>query len=389
MKNDFEIYEWLEMASLYKRSGKRVLKEQTFKASTTNPNITNVLGDFEYTLIPGGDKVEVVSGQYPLVDVELVCANNNNKIGTIKFHQKYANNLLNAFSEATKASGYCPRSVGGYSARKVRKPNDNRSIEQRPLSNHSFGLAVDFDASANPYSAGNISEIEKHESFIQAFEKNGFVWLGDGAGRSGGMHVGDDMHFQINLGTAVSSELAATSKDDVLSGTDNSGVGGGKSFLQALGVYNESKINKKQIFIINDKSKKRIYEKYKLIFDSMLNSLKEELSITEQVKINLLEDDKNSKNALGMTGNYNPDSKEITIYITNRHIKDILRSLSHELVHHSQNIRGKFSESDNTEEGYAQKNKHLRKLEKEAYLKGNIKFRDWEDNYKKGNKNEQ
>ncbi|MDP2649551.1 MAG: hypothetical protein Q8P10_01780, partial [bacterium] len=33
--------------------------------------------------------------------------------------------------------------------------------------------------------------------------------------------------------------------------------------------------------------------------------------------------------------------------------------------------------------GYAQKNPHLREMEREAYEKGNMLFRDWEDDYKK------
>jgi len=39
-------------------------------------------------------------------------------------------------------------------------------------------------------------------------------------------------------------------------------------------------------------------------------------------------------------------------------------------------------ESDNTNEGYAQNNPHLRKMEEEAYEKGNMILRDWEDQRK-------
>jgi hypothetical protein len=38
-------------------------------------------------------------------------------------------------------------------------------------------------------------------------------------------------------------------------------------------------------------------------------------------------------------------------------------------------------------DGYTQSNPHLRKMEKEAYLKGNMCFRDWEDGYKSSNPN--
>ena len=39
-----------------------------------------------------------------------------------------------------------------------------------------------------------------------------------------------------------------------------------------------------------------------------------------------------------------------------------------------------------TNEGYAQNDEHLRNMEKEAYLDGNMNFRDWEDEFKKGDR---
>ena len=51
-------------------------------------------------------------------------------------------------------------------------------------------------------------------------------------------------------------------------------------------------------------------------------------------------DQENAQNPMGYTAHYDPSSMVVTIYTTGRHPKDILRSLSHELVHHSQNCRG-------------------------------------------------
>jgi len=61
-----------------------------------------------------------------------------------------------------------------------------------------------------------------------------------------------------------------------------------------------------------------------------------------------------------------------------------MRSLSHELVHHTQNCNGQFDEVGENEmgEGYAQNNDHLRNMESEAYEMGNLCFRDWEDSIK-------
>tara|TARA_Y100000034_G_scaffold1422_1_gene1765 strand:- start:1130 stop:2047 length:918 start_codon:yes stop_codon:yes gene_type:complete len=92
-------------------------------------------------------------------------------------------------------------------------------------------------------------------------------------------------------------------------------------------------------------------------------------------------DVENGQNPLGKTAHYNPNINEITVYIDYRHPKDIMRSLSHELVHHTQNCRGEFADGAVTEEGYAQTNPHLREMEREAYELGNLCFRDWENQY--------
>jgi hypothetical protein len=99
--------------------------------------------------------------------------------------------------------------------------------------------------------------------------------------------------------------------------------------------------------------------------------------------INFESDDINARNALGKTGFYDPQNMSITVFVDGRHPKDILRSLAHELVHHGQNCRGDFAMSSGLgEQGYAQKDPHLREMEREAYEVGNLCFRDWEDNYK-------
>lgn len=112
---------------------------------------------------------------------------------------------------------------------------------------------------------------------------------------------------------------------------------------------------------------------------------KQHLGFDRPVSLMFKSDIKNASNPLGMTGYYNPNINEITIYVDKRHPKDILRTFSHELIHHTQNCRGEFENGEITEEGYAQKNEHLRLMEKEAYLEGQIMLRDWEDS-KKGDK---
>ena len=107
-------------------------------------------------------------------------------------------------------------------------------------------------------------------------------------------------------------------------------------------------------------------------------------------KLILRQNKENAKNLLGRTAYYSHSDMSIVLYITNRHPKDICRSFSHELVHHHQNERGDLDLGDASSPTYAQDDKHMRKMEMEAYLKGNMLFRDWEDwykNYRKTNQN--
>lgn len=100
--------------------------------------------------------------------------------------------------------------------------------------------------------------------------------------------------------------------------------------------------------------------------------------------INFIEDEENAANPLGKTGHYNPTTMEIVVYTSGRHPKDVLRSLSHELIHHAQNCRGDLTSQKVGEVGdnYAQTNMHLRNMEREAYDLGNMYFRDWCDSHK-------
>ncbi len=106
-------------------------------------------------------------------------------------------------------------------------------------------------------------------------------------------------------------------------------------------------------------------------------------------KLVLRKDQDNADDILGKTAYYNPADMSIVLYITDRHPKDICRSFSHELVHHHQNERGDLEMGEASSTTYDQDDKHMRKMEMEAYLKGNMLFRDWEDwykNYRKTNK---
>ena len=106
--------------------------------------------------------------------------------------------------------------------------------------------------------------------------------------------------------------------------------------------------------------------------------------------LHLRQDEENAQGIFGKTAYYDPSDMAVVLYITDRHPKDICRSFAHELVHHHQNERGDLILGDASSPTYAQDDQHMRKMEMEAYLKGNLLFRDWEDwikNYRDTNQN--
>ena len=98
-------------------------------------------------------------------------------------------------------------------------------------------------------------------------------------------------------------------------------------------------------------------------------------------KVQFINDDAdNAQDILGTTAYYNPQSKTIVLYTLDRHPKDILRSFCHEMVHHEQNIKntlGNIKTQNTTEDS------HLDEIEREAYERGNIMFRNWTDSLSK------
>jgi hypothetical protein len=91
----------------------------------------------------------------------------------------------------------------------------------------------------------------------------------------------------------------------------------------------------------------------------------------------------NASDFFGMTAFYDPDSQTIVLFTEGRHPKDIVRSYSHEMVHHTQQLEGRLGgiKTTNTTE-----DSNLGDIEEEAYLKGNISFRNYTDSLNESKK---
>lgn len=108
----------------------------------------------------------------------------------------------------------------------------------------------------------------------------------------------------------------------------------------------------------------------------------EGMNIHPLPEVKIKRDAVNAANFFGKTAYYDPNQKEVVLYVEGRHMKDICRSFVHEMIHHIQNIEGRLGniQTSNTNE-----DDHLLEIEKEAYLRGNITFRNWEDAIKNAN----
>jgi hypothetical protein len=89
------------------------------------------------------------------------------------------------------------------------------------------------------------------------------------------------------------------------------------------------------------------------------------MNIMPLPKIKVIKDDK--------------ENASITLYTLGRHPKDVLRSFAHEMVHHMQNLEGRLNNINTTN---TNEDGDLPEIEREAYEKGNMMLRNWEDNIK-------
>ena len=86
--------------------------------------------------------------------------------------------------------------------------------------------------------------------------------------------------------------------------------------------------------------------------------------------------------AFKRTGYYDFKDNCINIYVTGRALKDILRSIAHELIHADQHINKGLDLSPAVTGLGEDSTKAAEEIEADAYLRGNLGLRKWEDRLK-------
>jgi hypothetical protein len=92
--------------------------------------------------------------------------------------------------------------------------------------------------------------------------------------------------------------------------------------------------------------RERLLTKYDLDIRDVadfVNFTKEYLGIDDDVKIELAFE---KTPDIRTTAYYNNGEKRVKVYVKNRAIVDVCRSIAHELVHHKQNISGAFEDAE-------------------------------------------
>jgi hypothetical protein len=87
------------------------------------------------------------------------------------------------------------------------------------------------------------------------------------------------------------------------------------------------------------------------LIKTFVNFCKDDLCIKRKIKV-ILTDDKSKTKTFA---HFSPAESSLTVYVKNRHIGDILRSIAHELKHFQQKLNGELTPSSG-EDGSPEEN---------------------------------
>ena len=144
-----------------------------------------------------------------------------------------------------------------------------------------------------------------------------------------------------------------------------------------------SKEDKEMVFnivspVLNENATYSSEIDYKQMIQDLTNYMIEKgRNIKPLPKIDFIDgDSENAKDFFGKTAYYDPNTQTIVLYTEGRHPKDIVRSFSHEMVHHTQFLEDRL---DNIQTTNTTSSEDLDKIEQEANLVGTMTFRNWTD----------
>ena len=166
-------------------------------------------------------------------------------------------------------------------------------------------------------------------------------------GKSGILDYGQYCDYMSqNQASATVSEGAEAESDEYGIGYEKGGAG-----LEYAHVTNEGKKTLhitesqfRQLKTLIKEEKNKVNEAYDKYVKSFINFLRE-----QHLRIDPLPDiefnDEQQEGLFIRTGYYSPDEKKIVVFTCNRALKDIMRTVAHEFVHHMQNLENPEKDS--------------------------------------------
>jgi hypothetical protein len=179
-----------------------------------------------------------------------------------------------------------------------------------------------------------------------------------------------------NVSGTQARAAAITSKEDFLQFIPSKLTDSEKeSIYQMVADVVKEKINENASYSSDINVKEKILELTK-------HMLAKGMNIKPLPKVKFVNgDSNNAREFLGKTAYYDPNNFTITLYTEGRHPKDIVRSFSHEMIHHIQNLEDRLGDVSTTN---TMEDDNIDKLEQEANLKGTMTFRNWTDSLNEG-----
>ncbi|MFQ3675982.1 MAG: M15 family metallopeptidase [Endomicrobiia bacterium] len=148
----------------------------------TQVEVEKLFGKFKYTDIGGGRiKIDPLWVKKNIVKIKLPI------LGVVEFHKKLKNQLLNIFKEINNKK--LEKEIDTDDYRRFGGTFVPRHIlwdSKKPLSRHSWGIAIDINVSQNPYGKAP----KQHPEIVKIFTENGFEW-------GGSWKIPDGMHFEV------------------------------------------------------------------------------------------------------------------------------------------------------------------------------------------------
>jgi hypothetical protein len=229
-------------------------------------------------------------------------------------------------------------------------------------------------------------EVDLYDAYCQYLEEKGFwEWLilpdGSGAYSDYGIRPLEEIISEYTENSTPEQTIVLINR--LLDVTHQRGdlssifIEGGKSTLTRIS--NNSYLNESKNMSI--KQENFDYKPYIL---SLAHYMRDNGYTAKKLPKVILDNTDQGDGVFVYTGYFDPDKKGIRLFIHNRHPKDVLRTLAHELIHWKQDVDGVIDNSGYTSDKITE-DENLVKLEEEAYLKGNMAFRSWtEEEQKKG-----